>query len=67
MFYFKKLRGACLSVKAPSFTDWKVGKKVDKTLVDEKAVALEKISATVSFGGWKELLEVAHQKEVTKR
>ncbi len=56
-----------MSVKAPSFTDWKVGKKVDKTLVDEKAVALEKISATVSFGGWKELLEVAHQKEVTKR
>ena len=67
MFYFKKLRGASLSVNATAFTDGKIGKEVDKTLADEKAVALAKIAATVNCGAWKELLEVAHQKEGTER
>jgi len=44
------------------FTDWKVGKDVDKTLVDEKAFTVENIAATVNFSAWKELLEVAHRK-----
>ncbi len=42
-------------------TDWKVGKDVDKQLLEEKNFTMEQIKSTVNFRTWKEKIEAARK------
>ncbi len=44
------------------FTNWVIGKEVDKSLLDAKKFTIENITNMVNFNSWRDMLASAHKK-----